>query len=129
MTEAVALATATVLLRAGVSAGVPVAAFACGIQNGMASSYYGLIIRTTHVTGIVTDLGVILGQRIRGHPVEGWKPLLLAGLLIGFLLGGIAGQLMLTAFGPVSLGPAAVVTMAGGAGYFMWRTNVLPRPE
>ena len=42
-------------------AGLTAAAFACGLQNGMASSYYGLIVRTTHVTGILTDIGVLLG--------------------------------------------------------------------
>lgn len=123
MAEGLALSAAAALLRAGVPAGVPTAAIACGIQNGMASSYYGLIIRTTHVSGIVTDLGVLLGQRLRGTPIARWKPVLLAGVLVGFLLGGVAGQLMLGALGPTALAPAAGTAMLAGIGYFAWRTR------
>jgi hypothetical protein len=88
----------------------------------MASSYYGQIIRTTHVTGIVTDLGVLAGQYLRRMDVEPWKPALLSGLLVGFLAGGVAGQMAVTASGPLALGAAAVAALGGGTGYFVWRT-------
>ena len=121
MAEAAALGGAAALLASGDRAGVPLAALALGIQNAMASSYYGLIIRTTHVTGIVTDLGVIIGQRLRGVSVEAWKPSLLVGLLLGFLIGGILGQLMLAARGPIVLFLAAAAAVAAGSSYFAWR--------
>jgi uncharacterized membrane protein YoaK (UPF0700 family) len=35
------------------------AAFSCGIQNAVATNYSGGVIRTTHVTGTVTDIGVL----------------------------------------------------------------------
>merc|ERR1719272_133898 len=38
---------------------------ACGLQNGMATSYSGAVIRTTHVTGIATDVGLLLGRMLR----------------------------------------------------------------
>ena len=41
------------------------ASAACGIQNTMVSTYSGAVIRTTHVTGIVTDLGLALGHWLR----------------------------------------------------------------
>lgn len=119
--EAIALAVASVLLTSGSRGGIPVVALACGTQNGMASSFYGLIIRTTHVTGIVTDLGVIAGQRLRGVRVDRWKPVLLIGLLTGFLLGGVVGQLAVQRTGPIALVPAAVVCLLGGLGYYRWR--------
>ena len=119
--EALALGCASTMLQAGYRGGVAAAAIACGLQNGMASSYYGLIIRTTHVTGIVTDLGVILGQWLRGRRVEVWKPLLLIGLLFGFFAGGLAGQLMFLWRGVGALLPAAVACLAAGIGYYVWR--------
>jgi len=74
-------------------AGLTAAAFACGLQNGMASSYYGLIVRTTHVTGILTDIGVLLGQFIRHRTLELWKLWILGSILAGFLGGGMVGSL------------------------------------
>jgi uncharacterized membrane protein YoaK (UPF0700 family) len=43
------------------------ASAACGLQNAMVSTYSGAIIRTTHITGTVTDLGAMIGQYLRGH--------------------------------------------------------------
>ncbi|CAL1149671.1 unnamed protein product [Cladocopium goreaui] len=37
-------------------------AAACGLQNAMCTSHFGAIIRTTHVTGTVTDIGSTLGR-------------------------------------------------------------------
>eukprot|EP00438_Fugacium_kawagutii_P027559 Skav207078 [mRNA] locus=scaffold1909:484915:486107:+ [translate_table: standard] len=35
---------------------------ACGLQNAMCTSHFGAIIRTTHVTGTVTDIGSTFGR-------------------------------------------------------------------
>jgi len=37
-------------------------AAACGVQNAMCTSHFGAIVRTTHVTGTVTDIGSTLGR-------------------------------------------------------------------
>ena len=126
LTEASALAGAAALLLTGSRNGVAVAALACGIQNGMASSYYGLIIRTTHVTGIITDLGVLLGQRLRGARIDAWKPTLLVGLLGGFVTGGLLGQLAFARYGPGALIAAAGASAFGGTAYLAWRIR---RPD
>jgi len=39
-----------------------IAAIACGLQNGMCTMHLGAICRTTHVTGLATDLGTTLGR-------------------------------------------------------------------
>merc|ERR1712151_184982 len=39
-----------------------VAAAACGLQNGMATHWGGAVVRTTHVTGLFTDVGLLLGR-------------------------------------------------------------------
>ncbi|KAI9365965.1 hypothetical protein DFJ73DRAFT_806450 [Zopfochytrium polystomum] len=69
------------------------AAFACGLQNALATSYSGMVVRTTHMTGIATDIGNILGQacRIDSH-AELWRLRVHVPILIGFIFGGMLGQ-------------------------------------
>jgi uncharacterized membrane protein YoaK (UPF0700 family) len=69
------------------------AACATGLQNAMASAYSGAVVRTTHVSGMFTDLGIYLGHALRGLPIN-MKRLQLSFLVIsGFLCGGIFGTL------------------------------------
>jgi len=87
-----------------------VAAWACGMQNALATRYRGLVLRTTHITGLLTDLGQLIGMRLRGHPIEGWKittPLMLAA---AFALGSTAGAIL-------NLKTGIPVTVACGATY------------
>ncbi|MHA3048857.1 YoaK family protein [Acinetobacter sp. ANC 4641] len=65
------------------------ACVAMGMQNAMVSHYKGAIIRTTHLTGLLTDLGLNFGYLLRGLPVEKRRIMLLLLILIGFLCGGI----------------------------------------
>ncbi|MCG2572144.1 DUF1275 domain-containing protein [Acinetobacter sp. ME22] len=65
------------------------ACVAMGMQNAMVSHYKGAIIRTTHLTGLLTDLGLNLGYLLRGLPVERRRVVLLIVILMGFLFGGI----------------------------------------
>ena len=129
--EGVVLALATLLLARGAAAGVTLAAVACGIQNAMASSYYGLVLRTTHVTGIVTDLGVMLGHWLRHRRLKPWKFLLLLSILAGFFGGGVAGALASTRVGVRALGLAAGACLPAGAAYGAWRhaRPLAPRPR
>ncbi len=43
---------------------------AMGLQNAMVSHYKGTIIRTTHLSGVLTDIGLALGYKARGLIVE-----------------------------------------------------------
>jgi len=40
------------------------AAAACGLQNGMATHWGGAVVRTTHVTGLFTDVGLLCGRML-----------------------------------------------------------------
>lgn len=74
----------------------------------MVSTYSGAVIRTTHLSGMFTDLGIFLGHAMRGLPVD-WLRLRLCLLIIsGFLCGGIAG-----AFAFRSLGYSALFIPGG----------------
>jgi uncharacterized membrane protein YoaK (UPF0700 family) len=39
-----------------------IAAAACGLQNGLATHWGGAVVRTTHVTGLFTDVGLLCGR-------------------------------------------------------------------
>lgn len=69
---------------------VVLAAGACGLQNGMFSNYRGMVLRTSHMTGTLTDLGVLLGGRGYRNG-QAWKGVLLATTLVTFVGGGVAG--------------------------------------
>jgi hypothetical protein len=66
------------------------------------------IIRTTHVTGTFTDIGVILGRLARGKKEELWKLKILCPLAAGFLLGGILAGCSYRRLGKYSLIASAV---------------------
>jgi len=67
------------------------ASAACGLQNAMVSTYSGAIVRTTHITGTVTDLGAMIGQYLRGHAIDTRKLGLYLLLVVGFITGGLVG--------------------------------------
>ncbi|KAJ3356176.1 hypothetical protein HDU83_001755 [Entophlyctis luteolus] len=60
----------------------------------MATTYSGLVVRTTHMTGIATDIGNILGQSCRKeHNAEVWRLYVHVPILISYCIGGIFGQI------------------------------------
>lgn len=53
-----AVVTVAALFRDFPSIATALIAYAAGMQNGMTSFWSGAIMRTTHITGTVTDLGI-----------------------------------------------------------------------
>jgi uncharacterized membrane protein YoaK (UPF0700 family) len=101
------------------------AAAACGLQNALATSYSGAVIRTTHVTGMLTDCGIALGLWLRREPVE-WPRLRLYGFLFGgFLLGGFLGFMGYRSFGFATLYFPAGLSLAGALAH-LWIWKFLP---
>jgi uncharacterized membrane protein YoaK (UPF0700 family) len=74
------------------------ASAACGLQNALATKYSGAVIRTTHVTGIVTDLGIMIGSFIRGESLDRRKAKLFGLIIFGFVIGGTVGTLIYTKY-------------------------------
>lgn len=72
---------------------------AMGIQNAMVSHYKGTIIRTTHLSGVLTDLGLALGYRARGLVIESKRIILHLLIFLGFLIGGIIASIIYPYFG------------------------------
>ncbi len=70
---------------------VLLSALACGIQNALVASYRGLQLRTTHMTGNATDVGVHLARKIKSKIPWSWQSNILLVLLITYVLGGVIG--------------------------------------
>lgn len=70
-------------------------AFAMGLQNASVATSTGLIVRTTHMTGAATDLGVHLASAFYAEGETRRMALrhasLRAGKIVSFVAGGVAG--------------------------------------
>lgn len=139
--ESLLLGLAVVCIALGhANSALVLAAIACGLQNALVASYRGLLIRTTHITGIATDLGMYIARVIRpqgwsqgnwsrenwaqenqtlenrmqkGWSWEGW---LLITLIAGYIAGGFMAVLAQGELGTVNnlLLPAASAAIISG---------------
>jgi len=122
----VALALESALLLAAIPLfkqqqiwGALAAAMACGLQNALATTFSGAVVRTTHLSGMFTDLGIGLGHLLRGLPLQ-VRRLLLSGLIIsGFLAGGIIGAALFLRWQYDALLAPAALTGLAGIGYVL----------
>jgi len=117
LTEAAMLVGATVLMGNGHPWGANLVAMAAGLQNAMASSYSGAVVRTTHMTGVVTDLGILIGHTLRGHAPEWEKLKLLALLFFAFFAGGVLGARVYPVLTTLALIPPAVALVLASVTY------------
>lgn len=89
-------------------------AVACGLQNALVASYRGLQLRTTHMTGTVTDIGVHLALKIKTGAPWPWQANLLLVLLVSFLIGGVLGIFAYRSFPNWSLLiPSSITALLG----------------
>ena len=94
--------------------------FIMGLQNAVVTKLSHSVIRTTHMTGIVTDLGIELGKALywsrdaRQPPVRAnlERITVLGGLLLAFTLGGVVGAYGFKFLGYVSTVPLALLLAA-----------------
>lgn len=101
--------------------GALAAAMACGLQNAMATTYSGAVVRTSHVSGMFTDLGIGLGHALRGMPLQP-RRLMLSGFIIsGFFGGGLIGALLFVRIGYDALYVPAALTGVTGLSYAVYR--------
>lgn len=90
---------------------------ACGLQNGMTTFFSGAIIRTTHVTGTLTDIGLLTGARICGRRKdEWWKLKVFIPLYVSFFVGGVIGARMALDYDALWF-PAVAFAGVGGLHY------------
>lgn len=123
--EAALLAAAVPLFQAGSFAGPLLAAGAIGLQNAMATTYSGAVVRTSHVSGMFTDLGIMLGHALRGLPPARRRLWLCLVIISAFLAGGIAGAWLFGAAGYAALYLPAALTGGTGLVYAVYRHRQL----
>jgi uncharacterized membrane protein YoaK (UPF0700 family) len=94
--------------------------FIMGLQNAVVTKISRAEIRTTHMTGVVTDIGIELGrtlyfQRARdsaGLPGADPERLRVLGAILGlFLLGGVAGAAAFKSFGYLAVLPISALLL------------------
>ncbi|WP_425102492.1 YoaK family protein [Tropicibacter sp. S64] len=93
-----------------------VLAFALGLQNAVTTRISRARVRTTHVSGIATDMGLSLAALWLGERGRARGALALHGVtLLAFLVGGIVGATVLSGLGAVSfcLWGGVLVAVAG----------------
>lgn len=96
--------------------------FLMGLQNAVITKISGAVVRTTHLTGVITDLGIELGRLLywnRGTAsvearvtADRQRLKVLALLCAFFLLGGILGALGFKHIGYASTIPLATLLIA-----------------
>ncbi len=121
MLESLLLFAAVPLLEAGSPIGLYLAAMAAGLQNGMASTYSGMVFRTTHVSGMFTDLGIYIGQRLRGLEVDTQRIRVCVLVTSTFLLGSVVGALLFRVMQERTLLIPAALTGLCGLSYGIYR--------
>jgi uncharacterized membrane protein YoaK (UPF0700 family) len=102
---------------------VAVLCFTMGMQNAIITKISGAQIRTTHVTGMITDIGIELGKLAYVSRTPGLPPvvpdpgkLAMLALLVGlFFGGGVLGAIGYLEFGFATVVPLALVLLAAAA--------------
>lgn len=113
------------LLLSGHSQANYLLAFCMGMQNAMTTHYGTALIRTTHMTGTTTDLGILISHWMKGHSVELWKVGLYAGLILSFGFGAIVGALIYGIFYAYALlGSVLFYTAMMGWRWFQLRSSI-----
>ncbi len=87
--EAVLLVLSLVILHLGQAWGQIFAAMACGLQNATVAS--GMGIRTTHLTGLTTDMGTAIGNWFAGRPIKKFMLVFQAVLWYAYCGGAVLG--------------------------------------
>jgi uncharacterized membrane protein YoaK (UPF0700 family) len=109
-----------------------VLAFSMGLQNAAVASTTGLAVRTTHLTGPATDLGIHLGAMFFATGEERWSACkgaaLRGGKIAAFITGGVAAVPLADWLGFLCLlAPAALVLAAAALSFLPnWSPSDFP---
>lgn len=127
--ESLLLFASIPFLDASSSIGLYLASTAMGLQNGMVSAYSGALVRTTHVTGIFTDLGIYLGHMLRGLPVDRLRLRVCVVVAATFVLGSAGGALIFERMQNLAVLVPAILTGACGLCYGVYRQYSLAEAD
>lgn len=97
---------------------------AVGIQNGLFITYKGILVRTSHLTGTVSDLGVYIGYLLRGKQFDTWKIFYYMVSLCSFFFGGMSSKMMYNIYGKESVYAVSLGYLLIGVSYLLLRKKL-----
>lgn len=100
------------------------ATMACGLQNSMVATYKGAGIRTTHLTGLTSDMGASIGNWLAGRGMDKRVVMFQAMIWYCFCGGGVVGGLLYLQFGYLALILPIVIVMLSAIFYHWLFLNV-----
>ncbi len=120
--ESVFLAAGTVLLHFdfALESRFPLS-FGMGLQNGLATYYSNAVIRLTHITGMISDIGMLLGEALRRREVTAdlWKLRVYVPICTAFLIGALLGGMF--SYNPLFMLVPTALCFCVGFGYLSGR--------
>ncbi|NII53983.1 YoaK family protein [Luteibacter sp. SG786] len=108
------LAVASSVMASTPWLGVMICAAAMGLQNGTTSLVTGAVLRTSHLTGMFTDLGIALGQRLWHGPVDRRRVAVCFTVVASFICGATGGTLLYLRWNATALIVSAAVSAGVG---------------
>lgn len=98
--------------------------FWVGMQNAMFIRYDGILVRTGHMTGYLTDAGLAFGAYLRGYKTELLRTKFYLCSVSCFIIGGILGYINAKAF-PFSMSVTGFMYALCGVYYFLLRKRII----
>ncbi len=99
-------------------------AFACGSQNAIFTHYSNSIIRTTHLTGITTDLGIGLAQYfVSGNKEEHRINKIRFDIILSFVIGSLVAAYLFPLIKFLGFLIPAVISLIIGVRLFMTKNT------
>lgn len=84
----------TIKTTTDIMAVLRISSLGMGMQNGTYIKLKGITVRTTHMTGYLTDAGFCLGSLLHGNRDDAWKLIFYIISIFVFFLGGFASVLL-----------------------------------
>lgn len=120
LVESVLLTVAAISLKSHSLIGSYLTSAACGLQNAMASTFTGSVLRTTHLSGMVTDVGAAVGHWLGGARVDWIRVRLFSLLIASFAVGGLCGSLLFRTLSYATLYVPAALTGGVAVAYTLY---------
>jgi uncharacterized membrane protein YoaK (UPF0700 family) len=121
--ESAIIAIAATLFLQENKLGIYFAAFGMGVQNSLFSNFSGAVVRTTHVTGLVTDIGLLFGHwiRFKEPPKELWRLKVFVPLYVGYVFGALLAGWFFSFLGVKAMYIPCIFLCATGVIWTLWR--------
>lgn len=88
--------------------------FVMGLQNALVTRISNAVVRTTHLTGLFTDLGIELSQLLFGREKKLVKTIMLRlNIILFFFIGGLVGGFIYSQIALNTLTIAAMILIFG----------------